>query len=65
MQCWGFIRKYIKDLCETKGAIHNGYSEKTAYLIGSENLTKPDLLKRIEKHKEKRISEVFTVLKKG
>ena len=42
-----FCREYILDYNATKAAIRAGYSEKTAKSIGSENLTKPDLLARV------------------
>ena len=36
-----FCREYIIDLNATQAALRAGYSEKTAQMIGSENLTKP------------------------
>ena len=42
-----FCREYILDYNATKAAIRAGYSEKTAYSIGSENLKKPELLARV------------------
>ncbi len=42
-----FCREYILDYNATQAAIRAGYSEKTAKSIGSENLTKPDLLARV------------------
>lgn len=38
-----FCDEYLIDLDGTKAAIRAGYSEKTAYSIGSENLRKPEL----------------------
>jgi phage terminase small subunit len=38
-----FVREYLIDLNATQAAIRSGYSEKTAKVIGSENLTKPDI----------------------
>jgi phage terminase small subunit len=38
-QC--FVSEYLVDLNATQAAIRAGYSEKTAYSIGPENLTKP------------------------
>ena len=38
-----FCEEYIKDLNAKQAAIRAGYSEKTAYSIGSENLNKPEL----------------------
>ena len=42
-----FCREYILDYNATQAAIRAGYSEKTAYSIGSENLRKPELLARV------------------
>lgn len=39
-----FCREYIIDYNATKAAIRAGYSEKTAYSMGSENLKKPEIL---------------------
>ena len=36
-----FCREFLKDLNATQAAKRAGYSEKTAYAIGAENLTKP------------------------
>lgn len=47
-----FINEYLKCWNATKAAIAAGYSEKTARSIGSENLTKPDILERIESRKK-------------
>ncbi len=38
-----FCIEYVKDFNATQAAIRAGYSEKTAYSIGSENLTKPEI----------------------
>ena len=38
-----FAEEYIVDLNATQAAIRAGYSEKTAYSIGHENLNKPDI----------------------
>lgn len=38
-----FIDEYLIDLNATQAAIRAGYSEKTAYAIGNENLKKPDI----------------------
>jgi len=47
-----FCDYYIELADATKAAIKAGYSEKTAYSIGSENLRKPELLKYIEQRQE-------------
>ena len=44
-----FCEYYIETLNATESAIKAGYSEKTAYSIGSENLSKPELKEYIEK----------------
>ena len=36
-----FVAEYLIDLNATQAAIRAGYSEKTAQMIGSENLSKP------------------------
>ena len=38
-----FCEEYIKTNNATKAAIAAGYSEKTAYVIGAENLRKPNI----------------------
>lgn len=38
-----FCEEYLIDLNVTQSAIRAGYSEKTAYSIGSENLKKPEI----------------------
>lgn len=38
-----FVDEYLLDLNATQAAIRAGYSAKTAYSIGSENLTKPEI----------------------
>ena len=43
-----FVREYLIDLNATQAAIRAGYSEKTAYSIGEENLKKPDVAAAIE-----------------
>ena len=42
-----FCYEYVLHLNATKAAINAGYSEKTAYSIGSENLKKPEIQERI------------------
>lgn len=43
-----FVREYLIDLNATQAAIRAGYSEKTAYSIGEENLRKPEIAAAIE-----------------
>lgn len=44
-----FCDEYLIDLNATQAAIRAGYSEKTAYAIGQENLKKPVISEYIEK----------------
>lgn len=44
-----FVEEYLIDLNITQAAIRAGYSPKTAYSIGSENLKKPEIRAYIEK----------------
>ena len=48
-----FCDEYLTDLNATQAAIRSGYSEKTAYSIGNENLKKPELKKYIEERMAK------------
>ena len=43
-----FVEEYLIDLNATKAAIRAGYSEKTAFSIGCENLKKPYIHKKIK-----------------
>lgn len=48
-----FVKAYLLNGGNaTKAAISAGYSEKTAKFIGSENLSKPNILKAIEAHQK-------------
>jgi phage terminase small subunit len=42
-----FIDEYLVDLNATQAAIRAGYSKKTAHVIGSENLGKPEIAKAV------------------
>lgn len=42
-----FCYEYVLHLNASKAAINAGYSEKTAYSIGNENLKKPEIQERI------------------
>ena len=44
-----FCDEYLIDLNATQAAIRAGYSKKTAYSIGQENLKKPEISEYIEK----------------
>lgn len=47
-----FCDEYLIDLNATKSAIRAGYSSKTAYSIGDENLKKPEIKAYIEEKLE-------------
>lgn len=49
-----FVEEYLIDLNATQSAIRAGYSEKTAYSVGHENLKKPDIAKAIQEARNKR-----------
>ncbi|MEA4896140.1 MAG: terminase small subunit [Oscillospiraceae bacterium] len=51
-----FADEYLIDFNATEAAKRAGYSEKTAYSMGSENLKKPEILAYIEKRKKARIN---------
>lgn len=44
-----FIEEYLVDLNATQAAIRAGYSAKTAYSIGEENLKKPEIRDALKK----------------
>ncbi|NLR31383.1 terminase small subunit [Levilactobacillus tujiorum] len=47
-----FVEAYIASGNATQAATEAGYSKKTAYKIGTENLKKPQILKALEKRTE-------------
>lgn len=49
-----FAQEYLVDLNATQAAIRAGYSERTAKVIGHENLTKPDVQAAIQAAMDKR-----------
>lgn len=49
-----FVEEYLIDLNATQAAIRAGYSEKTAAVIGAENLIKPNIAQAIEEAQNKR-----------
>lgn len=49
-----FVQEYLVDLNATAAAKRAGYSEKTAYSVGNENLTKPEISKAIQKAMQER-----------
>lgn len=54
-----FCDEYLIDLNATQAAIRAGYSKKTAYSIGIENLKKPELKKYIESRMAEKESELI------
>ena len=54
-----FCDEYLIDLDATKAAVRAGYSKKTAYAIGSENLRKPQLREYIDKRLEEKNNELI------
>lgn len=52
-----FVEEYLIDLNATQSAIRAGYSEKTAAVIGAENLIKPNIAKAIEEAQSKRTEQ--------
>jgi phage terminase small subunit len=53
-----FIKEYLCDLNATQAAIRAGYSEKTAQVIGAENLTKPVIADAIQKAMDERAGKL-------
>lgn len=49
-----FVKEYLIDLNATQAAIRAGYSEKTANVIGPENLVKPCIAEIIQTELDKR-----------
>lgn len=49
-----FVAEYLIDLNATQAAIRAGYSEKTAYSIGDENLKKPEVAAAVKTEQHKR-----------
>ncbi len=49
-----FVEEYLVDLNATQAAIRSGYSEKTAYSVGHENLKKPEIAAALQEAKEAR-----------
>lgn len=44
-----FVEEYLIDFNATQAAIRAGYSEKTSYSIGQENLKKPEIKNEIDR----------------
>lgn len=49
-----FVDEYLIDLNATQAAIRAGYSEKTAYRTGADNLRKPQIAEAVAKAKSQR-----------
>jgi len=67
-----FVSEYLIDLNATQAAIRAGYSEKTAYSIGQENLNKPviadaiaEARKAVMKRNETTVDTIDGMLKKA
>ena len=67
-----FCDEYLIDLNATQAAIRAGYSKKTAFTIGNENLKKPyikdyidERLKQLEAERIAKADEVLKYLTKG
>jgi phage terminase small subunit len=54
-----FCDEYLVDLNATQAAIRAGYSKKTAYSIGVENLKKPEIKKRIDERMAEKESKLI------
>lgn len=54
-----FCDEYLTDLNATQAAIRAGYSKKTAYSIGEENLRKPEIKEYIEKRMAEKESQLI------
>jgi len=54
-----FCDEYLIDLNATQAAIRAGYSEKTAYSIGNENLKKPEVKEYIENRMAEKEKELI------
>lgn len=54
-----FCDEYLTDLNATQAAVRAGYSKKTAYSIGEENLRKPEIKEYIEKRMAEKESQLI------
>ena len=54
-----FCDEYLIDLNATQAAIRAGYSKKTAYSIGQENLNKPEIREYIKKRLAEKEKELI------
>lgn len=62
-----FCDEYLVDCNATQAAIRAGYSEKTAYAVGSENLRKPEIKdyidERLKQMQDRTIADAAEVMK--
>ena len=49
-----FVQEYLVDLNASKAAVRAGYSKKTAFRIGAENMQKPAIKSAIQEYMEQR-----------
>ena len=59
-----FIKEYLVDLNATAAAIRAGYSEKTAHMIGFENLKKPEIIEKLRATQEALSKEIKVEIKR-
>ena len=59
-----FCIEYLRDFNATQAAIRAGYSKKTAYAIGEENLKKPEIQNEISKQVDILLEQAKVPLKK-
>lgn len=57
-----FVNEYMKDFNATQSAIRAGYSERTAYAIGHENLKKPEISDEIQRRVDEKAMSADEVL---
>jgi phage terminase small subunit len=53
-----FVQEYLKDLNATQAAIRAGYAEKTARVMGPENLSKPAIRDAVDEALAKRSGKI-------
>jgi phage terminase small subunit len=53
-----FCQEFLVDMNATKAAIRAGYSEKTAHVIGQENLRKPVIMERLAELQQKTLHKL-------
>ena len=53
-----FVRENLIDLNATQAAIRAGYSAKTSYSIGEENLKKPEIIEAVQAGMDRRAKKI-------